>query len=76
MPRLRTKNAARKAMRVEDFMNFSRSVPAIIVTLFLHAGGMHAAEQASCTCDAFSAPAGYTFSQVQGVSDDGTVVGQ
>jgi uncharacterized membrane protein len=57
-------------------MNFSRSVPAIIVTLLMHSGVMHAAEQASCTFDTFSAPSGYSFSQVQGVSDDGTVVGQ
>ncbi len=63
-------------MRIEDFMNFSRSVPALIVTLLLHAVGTHAAQQASCTFDTFSAPPGYTFSQVQGVSDDGTVVGQ
>jgi hypothetical protein len=57
-------------------MNFSRSVPAIVVTLLLHSGVMHAAEQASCIFDTFSAPSGYSFSQVQGVSDDGVVVGQ
>jgi hypothetical protein len=36
---------------------------------------MHA-QNATCTFETFTAPSGYTFSQVQGVSDDGTVVGQ
>jgi hypothetical protein len=35
-----------------------------------------AANQASCTFTTFSAPAGYSLSQINGVSDDGTVVGQ
>lgn len=48
----------------------------VTVTRLLCAGAMHASEQASCTFDTFSAPSGYTFSQVNGVSDDGTVVGQ
>jgi hypothetical protein len=60
----------------EDQMSLPRLVPAVIVTLLLHLGVMHAAQQASCTFDTFSAPSGYSFSQVQGVSDDGTVVGQ
>src|SRR5262249_11245954 len=35
-----------------------------------------AANQASCTFTTFTAPSGYSFAQVNGVSDDGTVVGQ
>jgi uncharacterized membrane protein len=35
-----------------------------------------AAEQASCSFDTFPAPSGYTLSMVEGVGDDGTVVGQ
>ncbi len=57
-------------------MNLPRSVFAIVVTLVLYSSVMHAAQQASCTFDTFSAPSGYSFSQVNGVSDDGTVVGQ
>jgi hypothetical protein len=57
-------------------MNLPRFVPAIVVTLLLHSSVMHAAQTASCTFDTFTAPSGYSFSQVQGVSDDGTVVGQ
>ncbi len=57
-------------------MTLSRSIPAIVVTLLLHAAAMHAAKQASCTFDTFSAPSGYSLSQINGVSDDGTVVGQ
>jgi hypothetical protein len=57
-------------------MDSPRSASVIIVALLLHSGAIHAAQQASCTFQTFSAPEGYTFSQVQGVSDDGTVVGQ
>jgi uncharacterized membrane protein len=57
-------------------MKFLRLVPAVIGTLLLQSSLMHAAKTASCTFDTFSAPSGYSFSQVQGVSDDGTVVGQ
>jgi uncharacterized membrane protein len=60
----------------EDLMNLPRFVAAIVVTLFLVSSVMHAAKPASCTFDTFSAPSGYSFSQVNGVSDDGTVVGQ
>lgn len=35
-----------------------------------------AANQADCTFATFTAPQGYKFAQVNGVSDDGTVVGQ
>src|SRR5271157_3148840 len=57
-------------------MNLPRSVLVVIVTLLLHSSVMHAAKQASCTFDTFSAPSGYSLSQVDGVSDDGTVIGQ
>jgi len=60
----------------KDLMNLPRSVSAVIVTFLLHTAVLHAAQNASCIFDTFSAPSGYTFSQVQGVSDDGTVVGQ
>ena len=36
----------------------------------------HAANQASCTFTTFTAPAGYSFAMVNGISDDNTVVGQ
>lgn len=53
------------------------SLPAVVIaTLLLHVALGFAAETASCVFDTFSAPAGYTLSQVNGVSDDGTVVGQ
>jgi hypothetical protein len=67
---MRTKNYT------EDFMNLPRSVAAAIFALLLHSSVMHAAQTASCIFDTFSAPPGFSFSQVQGVSDDGTVVGQ
>src|SRR5258708_17342327 len=57
-------------------MAFPRSFSAVIVTLLLCAGTMRASQQAACTFDTFPPPSGYSFSQVQGVSDDGTVVGQ
>jgi hypothetical protein len=57
-------------------MGLSRFVPAVIVTLLLQSVAMHAAENASCTFITFAAPTGYSLSQVDGVSDDGTVVGQ
>jgi hypothetical protein len=56
-------------------MLFPRSA-AVIVALLIHPVALHAAQPASCIFETFFAPAGYTFSQVQGVGDDGTVVGQ
>src|SRR5260370_34045952 len=64
------------ANNTENSMGLRRSVSAIAVALFLHSAVMRAADQASCTFDTFSAPPGYSLSQVNGVSDDGTVVGQ
>lgn len=56
-------------------MSLPRLVPVIVVTVLLHSL-MHAVPQADCVFDTFEAPTGFTFSQVNGVSDDGTVVGQ
>jgi hypothetical protein len=68
-------NQARKK-DIEDLMSLPNPVAAVIVALLLHSSQMYAADQASCVFDTFSAPEGYSFSQVNGVSDDGTVVGQ
>ena len=57
-------------------MNLSPPHRRHFFTLLLHAAVMHAAKNASCTFDTFTAPSGYSFEQVQGISDDGTVVGQ
>src|ERR1700694_592560 len=57
-------------------MNLPRIVPAAFVALLLSSCGMYAAQTASCIFNTFSAPSGYSFSEVDGVSDDGTVVGQ
>ena len=57
-------------------MNLPRPVSAIVVALLLHSPLMHAAQNASCIFDTFSAPSGYSFSQINGVSDDSAVVGQ
>ena len=57
-------------------MNLPRIVPAAFVALLLSSSGMYAAQTASCIFNTFSAPSGYSFSEVDGVSDDGTVVGQ
>jgi uncharacterized membrane protein len=57
-------------------MFLSRHIPVIVITLLLHTFLAHAIQNASCTFNTFSAPAGYSFGVVQGVSDDGTVVGQ
>jgi uncharacterized membrane protein len=66
----------RKKYLIEDFMSLPRLVPAALVALLLHSSLMHAAQTASCVFNTFSAPSGYSLSQVNGISDDGTVVGQ
>ena len=53
-----------------------RHFSAVIVTFLLQTAVLHAAQNATCTFSTFSAPSGYSFNTVQGVSDDGTVVGQ
>jgi len=57
-------------------MRLRHFISAVIVALLLPTAVMQAAQNASCTFDTFSAPSGYSFNTVQGVSDDGTVVGQ
>src|SRR5258708_3100766 len=57
-------------------MGLPRSVSAIVVTLLFHPAIIRPADRPLCTFDTFSAPSGYSLSQVNGVSDDGTVVGQ
>src|SRR5208282_1124589 len=65
------------AEKTEDFMSLPRLASVIAITILLQATVMHASEPtASCTFDTFSAPSGYTLAQVNGVSDEGTVVGQ
>jgi len=56
-------------------MGLPRLASTLAITLFLLSSLMYA-QNATCTFETFTAPSGYTFSQVQGVSDDGTVVGQ
>jgi hypothetical protein len=73
------KNAAQNT-HLEDLMPLPRPVSVIVVIIaiafFLPAAAMHAAQTASCTFNTFSAPKGYSLSAVNGVTDDGTVVGQ
>jgi hypothetical protein len=57
-------------------MRLPRAVLSIIGSLLMQAAFAQAANQASCTFTTFSAPNGYSFAQVNGLSDDGTVVGQ
>jgi hypothetical protein len=57
-------------------MRLPRAVLTTVALLFLLSVASYAAHQASCTFTTFSAPAGYSLAQVNGVSDDGTVVGQ
>jgi probable HAF family extracellular repeat protein len=57
-------------------MSLPRLVSGVIVTFLSLSAVMHAAQTASCTFDTFSAPSGYSLNTVDGVSDDGTVVGQ
>jgi len=52
------------------------SVFVIALTVFLPIAAVHAAETASCTFETFTAPPGYSLSAVNGIADDGTVVGQ
>jgi hypothetical protein len=57
-------------------MGIRASFFTIVIMLLAHSVASHAAQNASCTFDTFSAPSGYTLSMVEGVSDDGTIVGQ
>jgi len=57
-------------------MRFPETALTVTVLLMLLPGVALGANQASCTFTTFSAPAGYSFAQINGISDDGTVVGQ
>jgi hypothetical protein len=57
-------------------MSLPRYSCAAIFTLLLLSSLMYAVPPASCVFDTFTAPEGFTLSQVNGISDDGTVVGQ
>ena len=63
-------------MRLPHLASAVNVVIVIVIALFLPTAILHAAQNASCTFNTFSAPSGYTLSDVNGVSDDGTVVGQ
>lgn len=56
-------------------MGLPRLTSAIVITFLLLSSLMHG-QNATCSFETFSAPSGYSFSLVGGVSDDGTVVGQ
>jgi hypothetical protein len=57
-------------------MRLPRAGFALFTFLLLLCAVSYAANQAVCTFHTFSAPSGYSLAQVNGVSDDGTVVGQ
>jgi hypothetical protein len=63
---------------IEDLMRFPRPIFGFAISLCLLATAAvcSASNQASCTFNTFLAPAGYTFVEVNDVTDDGTVVGQ
>ncbi len=48
----------------------------LITFLLIELSLFASATQASCAFTTFHAPSGYTFSEVDGIGDDGTVVGQ
>ena len=56
-------------------MGLRRFIFAIFVSFLSLSAALHAT-QASCTFDTFTVPSQYTLNTVQGVGDDGTVVGQ
>jgi hypothetical protein len=56
-------------------MGLRQSIYAIGVLLVLLSASLYAT-QASCTFQTFSVPSQYTLAAVQGIADDGTVVGQ
>jgi len=49
---------------------------ASLVCLISFPAVLYAGTKASCTFDTFDVPSGYTLSAVEGIADDGTVVGQ
>ena len=69
------KFACNRALFYFSLMTLSRTLAAAL-WLALVSLSSFAATQATCTFTTFSAPSGYTLSAVDGISDDGTVVGQ
>jgi len=59
-----------------NLMRFPRAAFGMFISLFALSAISFAGNQASCTFTTFSAPMGYAFSQVNDVTDNGTVVGQ
>lgn len=57
-------------------MSLPRLISTVVFILLLMTSGLYAVQNAACTFETFTAPSGYAFSQVQGIGDDGTVVGQ
>jgi len=57
-------------------MRLPRAAFGLFASLLFLSAVSYAANQASCTFKIFSAPTGYSLAQVNGISDDGTVVGQ
>jgi hypothetical protein len=68
-------------IHIEDPMSLPRNFALVVIAgfaiaLFLPLQVHAATEKASCTFNTFAAPKGYSLSVVNGVTDDGTVVGQ
>ena len=57
-------------------MRFPRAAAAFFIMFVLLCSVSFAANQAACTFNTFSAPTGYSLAQVNGISDNATVVGQ
>src|SRR5208282_1930931 len=57
-------------------MSFPRLAAIIVIVGLLQAAVAQATETATCTFDTFTAPTGYSLTVVNGITDDGTVVGQ
>jgi hypothetical protein len=57
-------------------MSLPRLAALFTFAIFLFSTFTHAAETASCNFNTFAAPSGYTLNEVEGIGDDGTVVGQ
>jgi len=57
-------------------MGLRHSVLATLAVCLLSSTALYGKKVASCTFDTFTAPSGYTLDTVQGIGDDGTVVGQ
>jgi probable HAF family extracellular repeat protein len=61
---------------LEETMSLPRLAAFSTLAIFVFSTFTHAAETASCTFNTFAAPPGYTFNEIEGIGDDGAVVGQ